>query len=716
MPTRLLKTKEVLLKVKDAGPNRFLLFLGAGASKSSGAPLASEMIEEFQRRLYDIEVEEPGNVSYADWCARQEWHNKENKYSILFGGYGNRTERQAYVERKLKDAFPGWGYLYLANLIAQKWVTVIFTTNFDDLINDALKIYLSYNAHVCSADSQVDSVKLISDRCRIIKLHGDYLFEDMKNTLEETQRLESNMKDKFQEFSKLHGMIVVGYGGQDMSIMKILEDQLDDKSAFPNGIFWGIRGNQVGRRVEDLADRYPERFRLFQCDDFDAILARLHHQLGLDLPPTILQPYENLRTKYDRLIALESESAEPDSIIKAHIQKLKQQLELPWAQSGDPGSHELLNAQLKLGRRDYKAAREALDRYLATRDEDSSAHTAMGNTLYIKAQEEGAKENLEAAVEQWKKAIQLDEGDLSAHYSLFNFYFQKQKTREALEEGLWLLNRVPKDKLLRLNVINLYGLKGRHKEALAEADLLLAAEPDDSQLHLLRAQILEAKGRYEDAVNATREAVRLDEQNPWPHLALATRLFNLEIWDQAEPHYQKAVELDPDNSSFRMNIAHFYLRKWRSDLALPHLEKAVEIEPESPEIHFQLHHAYLSKGVPGLQRAEEAIKQAISLSPRDARYHFNYGYFLLRNLRTAEGLTEYRITADLNPQAPMQYYWMAYCQKILGLEAELAETLRTLHSLDPPTAQQFHIKSANWPAALAELYGQPLPPPAPQEQ
>ncbi len=718
MPPQVLKSKEVMLKIHEARPNRFMFFLGAGASKSSGAPLASEMVEDFQRRRY--EIEEASDVAYEEWLLKQDWFNEGNKYSLLFERYGNKTERQDYVERKLRDAFPVWGYLYLANIIARNWITLVFTTNFDDLLNDALKIYLGYNAIVCAADSQVASVKLIDDRARIIKLHGDYLFEDLKNTSEETRNLEANMRDKFEAFSRQYGMIVLGYGGQDLSVMKILENQIDDSSAFPNGVFWGVRDNQVGYRVKSLAESYPDRFRLFQCNDFDTFLARLHNQLGLDLPPTILQPYEDLRRKYERLIRIEQENKELDSIIREHNKKLRQQLELPWAQSGAAGSHDLLDAQLKLGRRDYKMALATLGRYLPGHDDDPSAYTALGNALFIKAQEEGSEADREAAVENWKKAIQLDEGDLSARYSLINFYVQKQKNQEAIAECLWLLERVPRDKMLRLQLISLYGLEGKHKEALAEVDLLLRAEPNDPQLHLLDAQILEHRGRYDDAVEATRKAVELDQQTPWAHLALATRLFNLEIWDQAEPHYQLAVQLDPENTSFRMNIANFHLRKGLPHLALPHLEKALEIDPESPEIHALLHQAHYAMGYPGLQKAEEAIKQAINLVPRDARYHWYYAHFLLRGGRTEEALDQYKITAGLNRQAPMPYYYQAYCYKILGLEAELAETMKTLQELHPPTVQQLQVKLANWPMALAELYGQipslPSGAPAPQKQ
>ena len=72
---------------------------------------------------------------------------------------------------------------------------------------------------VCAHDSSVNSITVTSKRPQIIKLHGDYLFEDIKATLRETESLEENMKQKFIEFCKDYGLIVIGYNGSDRSIL-----------------------------------------------------------------------------------------------------------------------------------------------------------------------------------------------------------------------------------------------------------------------------------------------------------------------------------------------------------------------------------------------------------------------------------------------------------------------------------------------------------------
>jgi len=95
------------------------------------------------------------------WCARQDWYQREDEYSILFADlYPNAQARQRYIEDKVGEHRPGWGYLYLANLMAHGWFRVALTTNFDNLLAEALSRYTTTIPVVCAADSEVMSVSL----------------------------------------------------------------------------------------------------------------------------------------------------------------------------------------------------------------------------------------------------------------------------------------------------------------------------------------------------------------------------------------------------------------------------------------------------------------------------------------------------------------------------------------------------------------------------
>ncbi len=164
-------------------PAELALLLGAGASRSSGIPLASEMISEWRGDLQESNAsDEDRGLDPKDWLKKHQerfpWYEKDDEYSKLFElMYPTASRRQRYIEQKIEGSNPGWGYLYLANLIVSaRRFTTIFTTNFDDLINEAISKFLRHNAVVCNVDSEVDQISFLSERAKIIKLHGDYLF------------------------------------------------------------------------------------------------------------------------------------------------------------------------------------------------------------------------------------------------------------------------------------------------------------------------------------------------------------------------------------------------------------------------------------------------------------------------------------------------------------------------------------------------------------
>ncbi|MBE3178450.1 SIR2 family protein [Enterobacter cloacae complex sp. P3B] len=283
----------ILTSTKNHHPN-FTLFLGAGSSITSGVKSAGGMIQDWRDAYDDMHGE--GEVR------KQVWFDKDNEYSELFESlYDQPTQRREYIESCITAANPSWGYVYLVNLLKEKHFNTVFTTNFDDLLNEACYTFSdSLRPVVCAHDSSINSVRLTSSRPKIIKLHGDFLFDNIKNTIRELESLEDNMRSKFRQFANEFGMIVIGYSGHDRSIMDTLNTLLHSKNCFPHGIYWCTRD-----KFEDLPDglknlaRFP-RFHLIQITGFDEFMAELHLALGCKLQDEVVNPYSALSKKLDK--------------------------------------------------------------------------------------------------------------------------------------------------------------------------------------------------------------------------------------------------------------------------------------------------------------------------------------------------------------------------------------------------------------------------------
>lgn len=263
-------------------PN-FSVFLGSGASVTSGVRSGQVLVNSWMDEC--IKMENKDNLTKEEYFSPShapEWFDPANPYSSLFEHrYDLQRQRRIFVEHEVAGKTPSLGYAYLVNMIENGFFNTVFTTNFDDLLNEAFYQYSNNRPIVCAHDSSISGVSVTSDRPKVIKLHGDYLFDNIKTTLRETESLETNMRLKFQEFAKDYGLIVVGYSGQDRSIMDILTFLLQQEDYFKNGIYWCIRKgeeNNVGSELKKLLWR--ERVFYVIIDGFDELMSELNYFLN----------------------------------------------------------------------------------------------------------------------------------------------------------------------------------------------------------------------------------------------------------------------------------------------------------------------------------------------------------------------------------------------------------------------------------------------------
>lgn len=276
-------------RVSDSCPN-YSLLLGAGASVTSGIRSGQDLVKEWRKDLYEMYSREAfvSDESAKEYLISNEgsWYTEANEYSALFEKkFDLPSQRRRFVEMEVDRAMPSIGYAYLASLAdsSNRFFDTIFTTNFDDLINEAFYQFSHHRPLVCAHDSSVQSLSVSSTRPKIIKLHGDYLFDDIKSTLRETESLESNIKNKFIEFSKEYGLIVMGYAGHDRSIMDVITHLLKSEEYFKNGIYWCVRtGDPISPELRKLL--WKDRVYWVEVDGFDNIMAELHHNLKGGLP------------------------------------------------------------------------------------------------------------------------------------------------------------------------------------------------------------------------------------------------------------------------------------------------------------------------------------------------------------------------------------------------------------------------------------------------
>ncbi len=321
---RHIKTREA-----ESEASNYNLFFGAGCSVTSGIRPANKLIEEWALDLYErFNKKKPSKITIEEAkkyleSEQSSWYNKESAYSSLFQkAYEFPSQRRRFVEREVDKALPSIGYAYLTSLVTQKYFNTIFTTNFDDLINEAFYQFSNVRPLLCAHDSSIKSISITSKRPKIIKLHGDYLFDDIKSTLRETESLEQNTKEKLIEFCKEFGLIIVGYAGNDRSIMDVLDFLTKQDNYLKNGVYWCLREeDEINHTLQNLF--WKEKVYPVIIDGYDELFAEIHTKLigsGLDFEASIKN---SKLQKIKKNILDEKNPINLNSFINNDIQKIK---------------------------------------------------------------------------------------------------------------------------------------------------------------------------------------------------------------------------------------------------------------------------------------------------------------------------------------------------------------------------------------------------------
>ena len=242
------------------------LFLGAGASFSSGIPTASLCIWEWKREIFlsnnpglKDQFSELSLKSVRDRI--QDWLDKQGEFPSLnspdeYEFYIERCfpisdSRRAFFQKYIRKADPFIGYRLLCLLAERRLFNTVFTTNFDSLVSKAAANFKITPIEV-GMDSQARLARPFnSHEILCVAMHGDYRYDPLKNTSEELKKQEAALADKLVDFAKDNPLIVIGYSGRDTSIMDTLEAAYQQSGT--GTLYWcGYESGEIPERVTKL--------------------------------------------------------------------------------------------------------------------------------------------------------------------------------------------------------------------------------------------------------------------------------------------------------------------------------------------------------------------------------------------------------------------------------------------------------------------------------
>ncbi len=239
---------------------RIAWLLGAGASAAAGVATAGQATWDWKARIYASEKRiRYVTLDLADPLVRDRVQrffdleggnparDGEAEYSFYFErAYPSAADRRRYLDQMTADAKPGFGHLGLAALMQLGKVGVVWTTNFDRLVEDAAALVTKTTRRLTissTGDPEIALQALRDERFPLlVKLHGDFQSERLKNTSTELQSQDAQLRDALRKSAARFGLAVLGYSGRDASVMEALNAGLEETDPYPNGVFWFARG------------------------------------------------------------------------------------------------------------------------------------------------------------------------------------------------------------------------------------------------------------------------------------------------------------------------------------------------------------------------------------------------------------------------------------------------------------------------------------------
>lgn len=291
--------------------------------------------------------------------------------------------------------------------------------------------------------------------------------------------------------------------------------------------------------------------------------------------------------------------------------------------------------------------------------------------------------NYDAAIEQFKLAVQAEPNNAEAYIWLGKAYAHKKKYEEACKQT---------EKAIEIDPSKIDALK---KD---QSFNYWAVFYNAGMKHVENKE-------FEKTVTRVQRSLDFDSKSALSYNLLAFCYMKLKKDDEALKTYKKAIELVPDNIDSYLNLATFYrkdkkleeeyevLTKARKIIEKPDWLKAKDEETikkrkrEAAGVYIDLGNNLLKQEKPS--EAEAVLGKAIGLSPDDKDVNFNYGLALVGMDKFSEALKPFRKVVELDSLDKGAFYYLGYVYLKLERYNDAIDAFTQLITIDPDYCEAY---------------------------
>jgi Tfp pilus assembly protein PilF len=497
----------------------------------------------------------------------------------------------------------------------------VITTNFDSLVESALYSFTNVRPVVVGHESLAAFARPRAKEPLIAKIHRDLLYHPL-NAREETDVMATPWASVLEHIFRTHVPVVIGYGGNDGSLMNYLM-----KIPPCHGMFWCLFGKEEPR--EDIIKVVAHHCGHFvQMDGFDELMFDIMEAMDYKLIDDIFtKTAERRRRDYQEQVEaiLEKKKRSNDPIDQKAASNLSEkaptddwwiwQLKVKGTQNNDEK-----------------------DRLFQEGIKKTNHPGLIGNyALFLHE----IRKEYEKAEKYYRLALNINANEAVFNGNYANFLTNIRKNHEQAERYyLKALEAKPDHANVNGNyAIFLKDVRIDFDQAERHYLKALDAQPDNVNNNGNYASFLSTVRKdYDKAEQHYLKALEADSNDAHVNGNYAIFLYTVrKDYDSAERHFLKALEAESDNTNVNTNYAVF-LKDIRKDFdkAEQHYLKALEAEPENANKNGN-YAVFLKDIRKDYDKAEQHYLKALEAEPDDAINNGNYAQMLLASGRKEEG-------------------------------------------------------------------------------
>jgi tetratricopeptide (TPR) repeat protein len=218
---------------------------------------------------------------------------------------------------------------------------------------------------------------------------------------------------------------------------------------------------------------------------------------------------------------------------------------------------------------------------LETNNSDYIAHDNLGYVLLQKGQ-------IDDAITEDRKAIDLKPTYANAQNNLGNALFQKGRRTEAVEHYKKALALEPDFPEPHNNLANALFKEGQIDEAIEQYKRAVTLRPQIAELHYNLGSAYVVKGDWDDAVTQLEAALRIDNNYPEAHNKLGIALGATGKTTEAIGQFREALRLHHLYPQAHFNLGYTLVHMGQREEGIAHLMEAVRLQPDYTEAKEQL--------------------------------------------------------------------------------------------------------------------------------